>query len=64
MENIRKKIIIALLIIAALVGIGYGAYHLYHIAIEHAIGKIKKGVSEGVSKGIRRGINPFRKILG
>lgn len=52
------------LIIVTLLAVGYGAYTLYHVVIEHAVSKIKQGATEGVSKGIGKGlgnvINPFK----
>lgn len=58
-----KKIIKFLFILAILICTGYGIYQLYHLAIEDATMRIRKGVTKGISDTI----NPLKwpkKIFG
>jgi len=63
MDKFSKKIIKWLLIIAAVLLIGYGSYKLYNFVAEDITRRVKKGVSEGVSKGIGKSLSPG-KIFG
>ena len=64
MENILNQLFKALVIIAAVIGLAYGAYQLYNIAIDDATNKIRAGVSEGVQEGAGKAMNPLGMVKG
>lgn len=59
MNQVFKKILKWILILATLCALGYGGYMLYNYAVENATEKIKKGVAEGIGKGVGSAINPL-----
>jgi hypothetical protein len=71
LNQIIKALLIMLVLGAAIAGIGYGAFYLYHFAIEtyhaavdDATQRIKSGVSSGVQEGMGKSLNPVRMVKG
>lgn len=61
MKKTASKIIALLLLIAALIGIGYGGYRFYHFIIKDATQKIKSGIKRGVVGEVLNPLSWFKK---
>lgn len=54
-----KKIIIALVIIAAALAISYGLYVLYDIVMTDVQLRLKEAIAEGIHEGLSSVVNPI-----